>query len=125
MSNSSAGPDEASPRDREAGADVAVDRDRTAASFDTFLEELAAAFVRVPATDVDSEIERWLRRIVEFFDADQSSLAQMTSDGFLITHSWARPGYERTTGIRERALPWLAAKIRCGEVFVLSSLNEL
>jgi signal transduction histidine kinase len=125
MSNDSAGRDGAAPRQGTGGAGVASDRNRTAASFDAFLEELAAAFVRVPAPDVDSEIERWLRRIVEFFDADRSSLAQMTSEGFLVTHSWARPGYELTTGIRERAMPWLAAKFRRGEPLVFSSLDEL
>jgi signal transduction histidine kinase len=125
VSNDSAGRDGAAPRAGTAGAGVATDRNRTAASFDAFLEELAAAFVRVPAPDVDSEIERWLRRIVEFFDADRSSLAQVTPDGFLVTHSWARPGYELTTGIREQALPWVAAKFRRGETFSFSSLDEL
>ncbi len=124
MSNDSAGPGGVSPREGTAGAGVAADRDRTAAPFDAFLEELAVAFVRVPAPDVDSEIERWLRRIVEVFDADRSSLAQMTSEGFLITHSWARKGYEPATGIREPAMPWLAAKLRRGEPLVFSSLDE-
>ena len=94
-------------------------------SFETFLDELAAAFVRVPALDVDSEIENWLQRLVEFFDADRSSLAQLTPQGLLVTHSWARPGYESTTGIREQVLPWMVAKLRRGELVVFSSLDEL
>jgi signal transduction histidine kinase len=108
-----------------AGAGVAAGRDRTAASFDAFLEELATAFVRVSGPEVDSEIEQWLRRIVEFFDADRSSLAQVTPDGFLVTHSWARPGFELTAGIRDPAMPWLAARLRRGEPLVYSSLDEL
>jgi C4-dicarboxylate-specific signal transduction histidine kinase len=96
-----------------------------AVSFQAFMDELAAAFVRVSAPDIDSEIEQWLRRIVEFFDADRSSLAEMTPDGLLITHSWARPGYASATGIREPALPWVAAKLRRGELLVFSNLEEL
>ncbi len=125
MSNDSVGRAGASARAGIAAAGVATNRDRTTASFEAFLDELAAAFVRVPAPDIDSEIDDWLRRIVEFFDADRSSLAQLTPQGLLITHSWARAGYELSTGIGEQALPWLAAKFRRGELFVFSSLDEI
>jgi hypothetical protein len=43
-------------------------------SFEEFLDELATAFVRVSALDVDGEIEHWLQQIVEVFDADRSGL---------------------------------------------------
>jgi signal transduction histidine kinase len=125
MTNDSPGRVGAAPSEGKTGASVATDHDRATESFEAFLDELAAAFVRVPGPDVDSEIERWQQRVVEFFDADRSSLAQMTSEGFLVTHSWARPGYELTTGLREQALPWVAAKYRRGETFVFSSLDEL
>ena len=95
------------------------------ASFEAFLDELAAAFVRVSAPDIDGEIEQWLRRIVEYFDADRSSLAQVTPEGFVVTHSWARPGYQSAIGLREQALPWVIAKFRRGELLVFSSLDEL
>jgi C4-dicarboxylate-specific signal transduction histidine kinase len=94
-------------------------------SFQSFMDELAAAFVRVPAPDVDGEIDNWLRRLVEFFDADRDSLAELMPQGLLVTHSWARPGYELATGTDEAALPWLAARLRLGELFVFSSPDEI
>jgi len=100
-------------------------RRHEAASFEAFLDELAAAFVRVAAPDVDSEIDNWLKRLVEFFDADRDSLTQLTPQGLLVTHSWARPGYELATGTDEAALPWLAARLRRGELFVFSSPDEI
>ena len=100
-------------------------RNDIVASFEAFVDELAAAFARVSAPEVDGAIEQWLRRIVEFFDADRSSLAQLTPEGFLVTHSWARPGYQPATGLREQALPWLCAKFRRGELLALSNLDEL
>ena len=44
-----------------------------------------------------------------------------------MTHSWARPGYQSATGLREQALPWLCAKakFRRGELLALSNLDEL
>ncbi len=72
-------------------------RNDIVASFEAFVDELAAAFARVSAPEVDGAIEQWLRRIVEFFDADRSSLAQLTPEGFLVTRSWARPGYQPAT----------------------------
>lgn len=108
-----------------ASADASPRDNPEPASFQAFLDDLAATFVRVPAPEVDSEIERWLRRIVEYFDADRSSLAELTPDGFLVTHSWARAGYELTTGIRGQALPWLAARFQRGESFAFSSPDEV
>jgi signal transduction histidine kinase len=81
--------------------------------------------VHVPASDIDGEIDRWLKRYVEFFDADRASLTQLTPQGLVLTHSWARPGYEWTTGVHERTLPWLAAKLRRGEVFAFSNPDEI
>jgi signal transduction histidine kinase len=100
-------------------------REHESASFEAFLDELAAAFVRVAAPDVDSEIDSWLKRYVEFFDADRSSLSQLTPRGLVMTHTWARPGYEWTTSVDEDALPFLAAKLRHGEVFAFSNPDEI
>ena len=94
------------------------------ASFEPFLDELAATFARVPAPDVSTEIDNWLKRYAEFFNADRASLTQLTPQGLVVTHSWARPGYELMTGADENALPWLAA-IRRGEVFAFSNPAEI
>lgn len=100
-------------------------QDRDEATFETFLDQLAAAFVRVSGPEIDNEIEGWLRRIVEFFDADRSSLAQLTPDGLVVTHSWARPGYGLATGIRAHQLPWLVAQIERGALFAFTNPDDL
>ena len=96
-------------------ADRVVDRashaDVTKASFEILLKDLAVDFLHVPAMEVDDEVERWLRRIVEYFDADRSSISEITPTGIAVTHSWARPGHQLTLGTSERSLPWLAAKL--------------
>ena len=104
---------------------AAPDYHREVGSFEALLEEFAEAFVGVPAPEIDIEIERWLRRICEFFNADRGTLAQFTSEGFVATHAWARPGFELTTGIRGVTIPWLVAKYERGEMFSFSSLDEI
>jgi signal transduction histidine kinase len=95
-------------------------------SFAAFLDEFAAAFVRVPATEIDSEIEHWLERFVKFFDADRSSLGQFAPNGtFLVTHAWSQPGYGSSLGVREQDLPWLVAKLRRGEMFAFSRPDDI
>jgi signal transduction histidine kinase len=104
---------------------AAPDDNREIESFEALLEEFAEAFVGVPSPEIDIEIERWLRRICEIFNADRGTLAQFTSEGLVATHAWARPGFELTTGIRGAAVPWLVAKYQRGEMFSFSSLDEI
>ena len=106
-------------------ARAGMQRDQEAASFEVFLEELATAFVRVPAIEVDREIETWLKRFIELFDADRGVLTQLTPKGLTVTHAWARPGYELTPLGKGDSLPWLAEKLRRGELFLFSSRDEI
>jgi signal transduction histidine kinase len=94
------------------------------ASFEVLLKDLAVDFVRVPAMEVDDEIERWLRRIVEYFDADRSSISEISQTGIAVSHSWAREGYQVTLGTTERSLPWLAARLLRGEMFTFSRPDD-
>jgi signal transduction histidine kinase len=61
--------------------------------FEILLTELSATFVNVPASQVDSQIESGLRRLVETLAIDRSDLTQI-SDGkqFVVTHSYQLPG---------------------------------
>ena len=94
--------------------------------FEAFLDELTAAFVRAHATDIDHEIEAWLERLAANFNADRSSIAELTPDGaFVITHLWARPGHEPSPKLGERDLPWLAAQLARGEMVVMSGVDDL
>ncbi len=87
--------------------------------FETLLLELSAAFVKASASDVDREIEGWLKRIVEFLGIDRSTIAQFSDDegDFRITHSWVRPGLTPVPSIIAReALPWLREQMLKGRV---------
>ena len=62
--------------------------------FETLLTELSAKFVNVPASQVDSQIEWGLRRIVELLGIDRSGLGQVSADRkqLVVTHSYQLPG---------------------------------
>lgn len=94
-------------------------------AFELLLKDLAVDFTRAPAERVDDEIERWLQRIVEHFDADRSTIAEPTPTGLLATHSWARDGYQLALGRSERTVPWLVDRITRGEWVIYSRPEEL
>ncbi len=62
--------------------------------FETLLAEQSATFSSLSAAEVDREIERALRRIVDFLRADWGSLAEFSHDSRMarITHSWVAEG---------------------------------
>ena len=71
-----------------------VPRSPKAVDFEKLLSDLSASFIRVPAEEVDGEIERWLQLIVLAMDIDRSTVAQVDpADGLIYTtHQWAREG---------------------------------
>src|SRR5439155_12699616 len=65
---------------------------------------------------------------VEFLDLDRSTLFQLSGDGktLLVTHSWAKPGYEPVRQvIAQQELPWGLKKVLAGETIVFASVEEL
>lgn len=88
--------------------------------FETLLANLSAAFVNVPACEVDSQIEWALQQLVEFLDLDRSGLGELTSEGLVITHSYQLPGVPPSPRvILEAQFPFYARKVHEGEVFRL------
>ncbi len=77
----------------EAGCPLAGDMHRRLA-FETLLSELSAKFVNVPASQVDSQIEWGLRRVVELLEIDRCGLGQVSPDRqqLVVTHSYQLPG---------------------------------
>ncbi|MEM8994026.1 MAG: sigma 54-interacting transcriptional regulator [Acidobacteriota bacterium] len=102
-------------------------------SFEQLFGALSTAFVERAAGDIDSILERSLRKVVEFFDFDRSTLAEFRSqpekDGeeeLWVTHSWARPGLEAVAAQSlDRLHPALGARLRRGESAGFSSLDDL
>jgi signal transduction histidine kinase len=100
----------------------------SAVGFEELLGELSTTFVRITADKIDSEIKRWLRRIVLALDFDRSTVAEINStDGILIaTHQWAREGVMPTPARMDVAaiLPWLTSRIFADEVVALSRVED-
>jgi len=87
--------------------------------FETLLAELSATFVNLPATQVDSQIESALQRLVEFLELDRGGLAEVLADQkqLAITHSYHVPGAPPDTHtILNEQLPWYTRTIYQGEM---------
>ncbi len=59
--------------------------------FEMMISELCAAFVSVPANEVDDEIDRWLAFVVTTLGIDRGTLFQISEDNStgILTHTWA------------------------------------
>ncbi len=95
--------------------------------FEDLLADLSASFVRVPAAQVDGQVQASLQRVVQFLDVDRSSLAECLDDGrqLRITHSHEKVGIPpMTRSVLNDQLPWYAARILRGEMLRFDRLPE-
>jgi hypothetical protein len=94
--------------------------------FESFLTDLSATFVNVPADQVDSQITTGLRQIVEFLGVDRSGFGQLVpGEGFAITHSYQVPGVPPTPKvILAVQFAIYARKLRDGEPFRLQPIID-
>jgi PAS domain S-box-containing protein len=95
--------------------------------FEALLAELSATFVNLPASQVDSQIESALERLVMFLGLDRGGLAELQRDPnqLVITHSYHRPGIPAQERIVvDQQLPWYARAVYVGEVLRLHSLPD-
>jgi signal transduction histidine kinase len=96
--------------------------------FETLLSEQSAMISGVPATEVDREIKRALRRIADFFKADWGSLAEFSHDARVarITHAWLAEGAApRPSTVSLADIPWVLGRLQDGEVVRFSRIEEL
>ncbi|MEM1180413.1 MAG: sigma 54-interacting transcriptional regulator [Acidobacteriota bacterium] len=103
-------------------------------SFELLFGRLSTAFVETSADAIDAILEDSLRRVVEFFAFDRSTLAEFrsdpdddgASDELWVTHSWAQPGHEPVpTQSLDRLHPALGERLRRGETAGFSSVDDL
>ncbi|MBV8773448.1 MAG: HAMP domain-containing histidine kinase [Deltaproteobacteria bacterium] len=95
--------------------------------FETLLSEASAAFIRVLADDIDSEIESWLQRFGTMLGVHKAALFQIDRiDGKLkATHIWFEPGVPPNILATFTAdYPWMASKILAGEMLVFDDVND-
>lgn len=100
-----------------------------ARDFEELVIELSAAFVRVPASDIDREIDQWLKKIVLRLDLDRSSVGQIdpATGKLIIVHQWVRKGLVGLPIKMELAqgAPWFAQTLLDGRTTVFSRVKEL
>jgi hypothetical protein len=94
--------------------------------FEMLLSELSARFVSVTAETIDSEIVNAQRQIVEALDLDRCTLAQRQDDGrYVVTHTWAQPGFDPFPGFAAKDLPWIASAVSGGKEIRYTSLEDM
>jgi DNA-binding CsgD family transcriptional regulator len=88
--------------------------------FETFLADLSATFLSVPADKVNSQIVAGLRQIVEFLGIDRCGFGELPAEAskIVITHSYEVPGVPATPRIYiEDHWADYAKKLRQGKPF--------
>src|SRR5262245_7882812 len=96
--------------------------------FETLIADLASRFVNVDPDIVDEVIEDALQRLVYALDVDRSSLFRFDRQAIVLTHYWSRPEFPPVPlNLRTpiNRFPWIAARVRAGELVVFSSVDEL
>jgi signal transduction histidine kinase len=88
-------------------------------AFEKLLSSLSTTFSTLWAVDFDHEIERGLRRIVDFLDVDRGSLIEFSRDGRAY-RTWTIDG-----DMTAEAIPWTAAVIQRGDVVAFSRIEDL
>ena len=96
--------------------------------FERLISDLSASFVNLPAEEVDSEINRGLRSITEFFYADRCSMGLFSEDGtrlarvFEYVSAGAEPAPE---SISKEQMPWYLEQLIQGNPVVVNRLEDL
>lgn len=109
--------------ERESRTLKATHRERL--KFEELLTELSATFVRkMPAEEVDAQIEAVLQRIGQLLDVDRTEFIQHDEDTgkLVVTHSWkaaGMPRIDRGMDLNE-AFPWYLEKVRSGEPIIFA-----
>ena len=87
--------------------------------------DLSTRFTGLPVEEVDGEIERALRLLVELLGTDRSTFLLIAADGRLVqTHYWAREGVEPSSPAVTAGAPWYTARLVAGHVIALSRLPD-
>ncbi len=98
-------------------------------SFERFIEELSASFVRSPVDAIGAEIDRWIREIVLGLNLDRGALSQIDAKTGRLTvrHSWGRDHLVKLPiGLElARPAPWFDGMLMKGRTVAFSSVKEL
>jgi signal transduction histidine kinase len=94
--------------------------------FEALLAEVSAGLIRIPASEIDTALERALQQVAAFLGADRGNLDEYVAGGLGVRIGWALPGLEEPPRVMEAdQFPWSAEKLRRGEVVRFSRKEEL
>src|SRR5208282_3553784 len=95
--------------------------------FETLLAEISARFVNLPADQLDGQIKDAQKRICETLGFDRSSLAQIPAEGsdLIITHSWTAEGFQPSSRLSQRDLPWVVQRLLSGQRLCIARIDDL
>jgi formate hydrogenlyase transcriptional activator len=96
--------------------------------FERLISDLSAGFVNLPPDEVGSEINRGLRSITEFFDADRCTIGLFSDDRTLLAlvFEYVSPGAEPAPeSISKDQMPWYLEQLILGNPVVVNRLEDL
>jgi C4-dicarboxylate-specific signal transduction histidine kinase len=96
-------------------------------AFEQMLAEIAASLVAPPTADVDAAIEAGLQRTARFLGVDRTALWALESDRTSLrrTHLWIAKEAPELPAFANVDMPWLAARIRGGDLIRMRHPDEL
>jgi len=96
--------------------------------FESLISDLSAGFVNIEPEKVEGEINKWLQRITEFFDADRCTLGLFSEDENQLTRAFEYhlEGVEPApVSLSKDQMPWYLAQLAQGKSVVINRLEDL
>jgi formate hydrogenlyase transcriptional activator len=96
--------------------------------FESLISDLSASFVNISPAEVDGEINKWLQRITDFFDADRCTLGLLSEDRTQLrgAFEYRLEGVEPApVSLSRDQLPWYMAQLAQGKSVVMKRLEDL
>ena len=96
--------------------------------FECLISDLSAGFVNISSQAFEGEINKWLQRITEFFNADRCTLGLFSEGGtqLMSVFEYHLEGVEPAPGsISKDQLPWYIAQLKQGKLVVINRLENL
>jgi signal transduction histidine kinase len=96
--------------------------------FETLISNLSAGFVNLPPDEVACEINKELRSITEFFDADRCTVGLFSEDGTRLTSAYEYHSAETEPGpefLSKEQMPWYFEQLIRGSPVVMNRVEDL
>jgi len=96
--------------------------------FECLISDLSAGFVNISSQDVKGEINKWLQRITEFFNADRCTLGLFSEGGtqLMSAFEYHLEGVEPApVSLSQDQLSWYISQLRQGKLVVINGLEDL